>query len=66
MYTLIPTVYQALLKSAVSGFGHRIYTTKKIHTHDLNQRHVLADTAPNGPAYAAETPQPGHSFGCVL
>jgi hypothetical protein len=31
MYTLIPTVYRALLKSAVSGFGHRIHhTTKKM------------------------------------
>ncbi len=30
MYTLIPTVYRALLKSAVSGIGHRIHTTKKI------------------------------------
>ena len=29
MYTLIPTVYRALLKSAVSGLGHRIHTTKK-------------------------------------
>ncbi len=29
MYTLIPTVYQALLKSAVSGTDHRIHTTKK-------------------------------------
>ena len=29
MYTLIPTVYRALLKSAVSGIGHRIHTTKK-------------------------------------
>jgi hypothetical protein len=66
MYTLILTVYQALLKSAVSGIGHRIYTTKKIHTHDSKQRQMLADTVPNGPAYAAETPQPGHSFGGVL
>ena len=32
MYTLIPTVYRALLKSAVSGIGHRIHTTKKICT----------------------------------
>ncbi len=30
MYTLIPTVYRALLKSAVSGIGHRIHTTKKM------------------------------------
>ena len=30
MYTLIPTFYRALLKSAVSGIGHRIRTTKKI------------------------------------
>ncbi len=29
MYTLIPTVYRALLKSAVSGTDHRIHTTKK-------------------------------------
>ena len=29
MYTLIPTVYRALLKSAVSGIGHRIHTTKE-------------------------------------
>ena len=29
MYTLMPTVYRALLKSAVSGIGHRIHTTKK-------------------------------------
>ena len=28
-YTLIPTVYRALLTSAVSGIGHRIHTTKK-------------------------------------
>ncbi len=27
MYTLIPTVYRALLKSAVSGTDHRIHTT---------------------------------------
>ena len=30
MYTLIPTVYRALLKSAVSGIGLRIPTTKKM------------------------------------
>ncbi len=30
MYTLIPTVYRALLKSAVSGIGDRIHTTKKM------------------------------------
>ena len=30
MYTLIPTVHRALLKSAVSGIGHWIHTTKKI------------------------------------
>jgi len=29
MYTLIPTVYRALLNSAVSGTDHRIHTTKK-------------------------------------
>ena len=29
MYTLIPTVYRALLKSAVSGTDHRIHTTKE-------------------------------------
>ena len=29
MYTLIPTVYRALLKSAVSGIGLWIHTTKK-------------------------------------
>ena len=29
MYTLIPTVYRALLKSAVSGTDHRIHITKK-------------------------------------
>ena len=35
MYTLIPTVYRALLKSAVSGIGHRIHTTKKkLFKHD--------------------------------
>ena len=34
MYTLIPTVYQALLKSAVSGIGLRIHTTKKKHGRD--------------------------------
>ena len=28
-YTLIPTVYRALLKSAVPGTDHRIHTTKK-------------------------------------
>ena len=28
MYTLISTVYRALLKSAVSGTDHRIHTTK--------------------------------------
>ncbi len=32
MYTLIPTVYRALLKSAVSGTDHRIHTTKKTTT----------------------------------
>ncbi len=30
MYTLIPTVHRALLKSAVSGIGDRIHTTKKM------------------------------------
>ena len=30
MYTLIPTVYRALLKSAVSGIGLWIHTTKKM------------------------------------
>lgn len=39
---------------------------EQVHTHDSKQRHVLADTAPNGTAHAAATPQPGHSFGCVL
>ncbi len=29
MYPLIPTVYRALLKSAVSETNHRIHTTKK-------------------------------------
>ncbi len=29
MYTLIPTIYRALLKSAVSGTDHRIHTIKK-------------------------------------
>ena len=29
MYTLIPTVHRALLKSAVSGTDHRIHTTKE-------------------------------------
>ena len=29
MYTLIPTVYRALLQSAVSGFGLWIHTTKE-------------------------------------
>ncbi len=29
MYTLIPTVYRALLNSAVSGSDHRIHTTKE-------------------------------------
>ena len=33
MYTLIPTVYRALLKSAVSGTDHRIHTTKKTPLH---------------------------------
>ena len=28
LYTLIPTVYRALLKNAVSGTDHRIHTTK--------------------------------------
>ena len=28
-YTLIPTVYRALLTSAVSGNGQRIHTTKE-------------------------------------
>ncbi len=36
MYTLIPTVYRALLKSAVSGIGHRIHTTKIINKDMLN------------------------------
>ncbi len=30
MYTLIPAVTELCLKSAVSGLGHRIHTTKKI------------------------------------
>ena len=29
MYSLIPTVYRALLNSAVSGTDHRIHTTKE-------------------------------------
>ena len=29
MYTLIPTVYRALLKGSVSGTDHRIHTTKE-------------------------------------
>ena len=29
MYTLIPTVYRAVLNSAVLGTDHRIHTTKK-------------------------------------
>ncbi len=32
MYTLIPTVYRALLKSAVSGTDHRIHSTKEKHS----------------------------------
>ena len=39
---------------------------KQMHTYGSKQCHVLADTATNGTAYAAETPQPGHSFGRVL
>ena len=31
MYTLIPTVYRALLNSAVSGTDHRIRTTKETY-----------------------------------
>ncbi len=40
MYTLIPTVYRALLNSAVSGTDHRIHTTKKtllLQTDDVMQ-----------------------------
>ncbi len=29
MYTLIPTVYRALLNTAASGTDHRIHTTKE-------------------------------------
>ncbi len=37
MYTLILAVYRALLKSAVSGIGHGIHTTKKmlLTSHEL-------------------------------
>ena len=35
MYTLILTVYRALLKSAVSGTDHRIQTTKGTPNWDL-------------------------------
>ena len=42
MYTLIPTVYRALLKSAVSGIGHRIHTTKKKALSSSLQRNVAA------------------------
>jgi len=41
MYTLIPTVYRALLKSAVSGTDHRIHTTKKTHT-TKETRHTVS------------------------
>ena len=47
MYTLIPTVYRALLKSAVSGTDHRIHTSKKT----MGVRHVfekLPVVAPTG------------------
>ncbi len=30
MYAMIPTVYRALLKNAVSGTCHRVHTTKKM------------------------------------
>ncbi len=40
MYTLIPTVYRALLKSAVSGIGHRIHTTKEKALSSSLQRNV--------------------------
>ena len=31
MYTLIPTVYRALLKRALAGISHQIHTTERIH-----------------------------------
>ena len=40
LYTLIPTVYRALLKSAVSGIGHRIHTTKKTIRGDFLDTHA--------------------------
>ncbi len=35
MYTLIPTVYRALLTSAVLGTDHRIHTTKETQCHSM-------------------------------
>ncbi len=37
LYTGIPTVYRALLKSAVSGTGHWIHTTKEPTSQLINQ-----------------------------
>ena len=43
-YTLIPTVYRALQKSAVSGIGHWIHTTKKMHLAELLDHKIANPT----------------------
>ncbi len=44
MCTLIPTVYRALLNSAVSGTDHRIHTTKKITVIVLRDKYGFRET----------------------
>ena len=46
VYTLIPTVYRALLNSAVPGTDHRIHTTKKTQ-HDAWAAMMLWCNIPN-------------------
>ena len=52
MYTLIPTVYRALLKSAVSGIGLRIHTTKKMPASYCSWlENVSSEQATNGQSF---------------
>ena len=44
MYTLIPTIYRGLQKNAVSGIGHRIHTTKKMHLAELLDHKIANST----------------------
>ncbi len=65
-YTLIPTVYRALLTSAVSGIGHRIHTTKRIRRDQCVRTKVSLQNMSAGVGYACRKYCITTGAGCVL